>query len=60
MDKDNTQKVLEKNQKKIEKILRQNGVDPNNIPPLTVTTEERSVRERQRFCRTTKNALTRL
>lgn len=31
MDKDTTQKVLEQNQKKIEKILRQNGVDPNNV-----------------------------
>ena len=42
MDKDTTQKVLEQNQKKIEKILRQNGVDPNNVPPLTGTAEERS------------------
>ena len=42
MDKDTTQKVLEQNQKKIEKILRQNGVDPNNIPPLIGTSEERS------------------
>ena len=42
MDKDTTQKVLEQNQKKIEKILRQNDVDPNNVPPLTGTTEERS------------------
>ena len=42
MDKDTTQKVLEQNQKKIEKILCQNGVDPNNVPPLTGTAEERS------------------
>lgn len=42
MDKDTTQKILEQNQKKIEKILRQNGVDPNNVPPLTGTPEERS------------------
>ena len=42
MDKDTTQKVLEQNQKKIEKILRQNGVDPSNVPPLTGTSEERS------------------
>lgn len=42
MDKDTTQKVLEQNQKKIEKILRQNGVDPNNVPPLTGNAEERS------------------
>ena len=42
MNKDTTQKVLEQNQKKIEKILRQNGVDPNNGPSLTGTAEERS------------------
>ena len=42
MNKDTTQKVLEQNQKKIEKILRQNGVDPDKAPPLTGTYEERS------------------
>ena len=44
MDRDTTQKVIEQNQKKIDKILRQNGIDPNNVPPLTGTTEERSFR----------------
>lgn len=42
MDKDTTRKVMVQNQKKVEKILRQNGVDPSNIPPLTGTSEERS------------------
>lgn len=42
MDRDTTQKVLDQNQKKIDKILRQNGVDPDNVPPLTGTYEERS------------------
>ena len=44
MNQDTTQKVIEQNQKKIDKILRQNGIDPNNVPPLTGTTEERSRR----------------
>lgn len=42
MDKDTTRKVIEQNQKKIEKILRQNGVDPEHVPPLSGTYEERS------------------
>lgn len=42
MDRDTTQKVLDQNQKKIDKILRQNGVDPDNVPPFTGTYEERS------------------
>lgn len=42
MDRDTAQKVLDQNQKKIDKILRQNGVDPDNVPPLTGTYEERS------------------
>lgn len=52
MDRDNTQKIMEQNQKKIDKILRQNGIDPNNVPPLTGTTEERS---RQRTAETLAN-----
>lgn len=44
MDRDTTQKVMEQNQKKIDRILRQKGIDPNNVPPLTGTTEERSRR----------------
>lgn len=52
MDKDTTQTVITQNQKKIEKILRQNGVDPNNVPPLTGTSEERS---RQRTAETLAN-----
>ncbi len=36
------QKIKELNDKKIAKVLRQNGVDPNNVPPLTGTYEERS------------------
>lgn len=52
MDRDTTQKIMEQNQKKIDKILRQNGIDPNNVPPLTGTTEERS---RQRTAETLAN-----
>lgn len=42
MNKEATQKVMAQNQKKIDKILRQNGVDPENVPPLSGTYEERS------------------
>ena len=35
------------NQKKVDKVLRQNGVDPNNIPPLEGTYEERSRKRTQ-------------
>lgn len=42
MDRDTTQKVLDQNKKKIDKILRQNGVDPDSVPPLPGTHEERS------------------
>lgn len=34
--------IIRLNQKKIDKVLRQNGVDPNNIPPLEGTYEQRS------------------
>lgn len=37
-----TEEVMCLNQKKIEKVLRQNGVDPDNVPPLEGTYEERS------------------
>ena len=37
------QKIKELNDKRIAKVLRQNGVDPNNVPPLTGTYEERSL-----------------
>ena len=42
MDKDTTKRVFAQNQKRIDKILRQNGVDPDKAPPLTGTYEERS------------------
>lgn len=34
--------IFRLNQKRIDKVLRQNGVDPNNIPPLEGTYEQRS------------------
>lgn len=34
--------IIRLNQKRIDKALRQNGVDPNNIPPLEGTYEQRS------------------
>lgn len=42
-----TEEVMRLNQKKIDKVLRQNGVDPNNVPPLEGTTEERSRKRTQ-------------
>lgn len=42
MDGDATKKVIQQNQKRIEKVLRQNGVDPESVPPLAGTSEERS------------------
>ena len=37
-----TEEVLRLNQRRINKVLRQNGVDPNTVPPLEGTYEERS------------------
>lgn len=37
-----TEEVIRLNQKKIDKVLLQNGVDPKNVPPLEGTSEERS------------------
>ena len=37
-----TNEIIRLNQKRIDKVLRQNGVDPNNIPPLEGTYEQRS------------------
>ena len=37
------QEVFRINQKKIDKVLQQNGVDPTNVPPLEGTYEQRSV-----------------
>lgn len=42
-----TEEVLRLNQKKIDKVLRQNGVDPNATPPLEGTFEERSKKRTQ-------------
>ena len=42
-----TEEVMHLNQKKIEKVLRQNGVDPSNVPPLEGTYEERSRKRTQ-------------
>lgn len=42
-----TEEVMRLNQKKVDKVLRQNGVDPNNIPPLEGTYEERSRKRTQ-------------
>ena len=52
MDKISLQRMLDLNTKKIHKILRQHGVDPENVPPLTGTYEERS---RQRVAETLAN-----
>ena len=37
-----TNEIIRLNQKRIDKVLQQNGVDPNNIPPLEGTYEQRS------------------
>ncbi len=37
-----TDEIFRLNKKRIDKILRQNGVDPNNVPPLEGTYEQRS------------------
>lgn len=42
-----TEEVLRLNQKRINKVLRQNGVDPNTVPPLEGTYEERSQKRTQ-------------
>lgn len=52
MDKKTSQKIMDLNTKKIHKILRQHGVDPESTPPLTGTYEERS---RQRTAETLAN-----
>jgi len=42
-----TEEVIRLNQKKIDKVLRQNGVDPDSVPPLEGTSEERSKKRTQ-------------
>lgn len=42
-----TEEVFRLNQKRIDKVLRQNGVDPNTTPPLEGTSEERSKKRTQ-------------
>lgn len=42
-----TEEVLRLNQKKINKFLQQNGVNPNTVPPLESTCEERSQKRTQ-------------
>lgn len=42
-----TEEVLRLNQKRINKVLQQNGVNPNTIPPLEGTYEERSQKRTQ-------------
>ena len=42
-----TEEVLRLNQRRINKVLRQNGVDPNTVPPLEGTYEERSQKRTQ-------------
>ena len=42
-----TEEVIRLNQKKIDKVLLQNGVVPNNVPPLEGTYEERSQKRTQ-------------
>lgn len=37
-----TDEIFRLNRKRVDKVLRQNGVDPNNIPPLEGTYEQRS------------------
>ncbi len=37
-----TKRIIEQNTKRIHKILRRNGVDPDKVPPLEGTYEERS------------------
>ena len=42
-----TEEAIRLNQVKIDKVLLQNGVDPNNVPPLEGTSEERSRKRTQ-------------
>lgn len=42
-----TEEVMRLNQEKIDKVLLQNGVDPNNVPSLEGTSEERSRKRTQ-------------
>jgi len=42
-----TEEVIRLNQKKIDKVLRQNGVDPDSVTPLEGTSEERSKKRTQ-------------
>ena len=42
-----TEEVMRLNQEKIDKVLLQNGVDPNNAPSLEGTSEERSRKRTQ-------------
>jgi len=42
-----TEEVLRLNQKRINKVLQQNGVNPNTVPPLEGTCEERSQKRTQ-------------
>ncbi|MBQ4568481.1 MAG: hypothetical protein IJA62_00240 [Ruminococcus sp.] len=42
MEDTKTKMILELNQKRVHKILRRNGIDPDKVPPLEGTYEERS------------------
>lgn len=42
-----TEEILRLNQKRINKVLQQNGVNPNTVPPLEGTCEERSKKRTQ-------------
>lgn len=42
-----TEEVLRLNQKRINKVLQQNGVNPNTVPLLEGTCEERSQKRTQ-------------
>ena len=42
-----TEEVLRLNQKRINKVLQQNGVNPNTVSPLEGTYEERSQKRTQ-------------
>lgn len=42
-----TEEIFRLNQKRIDKVLRQNGVDPNSVPPLEGSIEERSKKRTQ-------------
>ena len=55
-----TEEVIRLNQKKIDKVLRQNSVDPESVPPLEGTFEERSKKRTQEIFATNNKRINRI